>query len=102
MNKPLRVALVAFIVGVTMLVHTPNAYAETVFTEITCENLAGEQVIRSVGWDNSNQYFADKGDIARHYCEGGFAGPYTIYNTITKPNHNHRANAFAIAYTQPN
>jgi len=79
MNKPLRVALVAFIVGVTMLVHTPNAYAETVFTEITCANLAGEQVIRSVGWDNSNQYFADKGDIARHYCEGGFAGPYTIY-----------------------
>jgi len=75
----MRVALVAFIVGLTMLLHTPNAYAETVFTEITCANLAGEQVIRSVGWDNSNQYFADKGDIARHYCEGGFAGPYTIY-----------------------
>jgi hypothetical protein len=79
MNKPLRVALVAFIVGLTMLLHTPNAYAETVFTDITCANLAGEQVTRSVGWDNSNQYFADKGDIARHYCEGGFAGPYTIY-----------------------
>jgi len=70
MNKSMRVALVAFIVGLTMLLHTPNAYAETVFTEITCANLAGEQVIRSVGWDNSNQYFADKGDIARHYCEG--------------------------------
>ena len=79
MNKSMRVALVAFIVGLTMLTHTPNAYAETVFTEITCANLAGEQVIRSVGWDNSNQYFANKGDIARHYCEGGFAGPYTIY-----------------------
>ena len=79
MNKPLRVALVAFIVGLTMLVHTPNAYAEQAFTTVTCATPQGEQVIRQIGWDNSNQYFADKGNIPQHYCEGGFAGPYTIY-----------------------
>ena len=79
MNKPLRVALVAFIVGLTMLVHTPNAYAEVAFTTITCATPQGEQVTRQIGWDNSNQYFADKGNIPQHYCEGGFAGPYTIY-----------------------
>ena len=79
MKKSLRVALVAFIVGVTMLVHTPNAYAEQAFTEVTCATPQGEQVTRQIGWDNSNQYFADKGNIPQHYCEGGFAGPYTIY-----------------------
>jgi hypothetical protein len=33
----------------------------------------------NVGWDNTNQYFSDKGEIPRHYCEGGFAGQYTVY-----------------------
>ena len=79
MRKSVRVALVAFIVGLTMLVHTPNAYAEQAFTTVTCATPQGEQVIRQIGWDNSNQYFADKGNIPQHYCEGGFAGPYTIY-----------------------
>ena len=79
MHKSMRVALVAFIVGITMLVHTPNAYAEQAFTTVTCATPQGEQVVRQIGWDNSNQYFADKGNIPQHYCEGGFAGPYTIY-----------------------
>jgi hypothetical protein len=79
MRKSVRVALVAFIVGLTMLVHTPNAYAEQAFTTVICATPQGEQVTRQIGWDNSNQYFADKGNIAQHYCEGGFAGPYTIY-----------------------
>jgi hypothetical protein len=79
MNKPLRVALVAFIVGLTMLLQPPNAYAEVSFTTVTCATPQGEQVTRQIGWDNQNQYFADKGNIPQHYCEGGFAGPYTTY-----------------------
>ena len=79
MNKPLRVAVVAFIVGATMLLHTPNAYADQAFTSVICANDAGEQITRQIGWDNSNQFFQGKGDIARLYCEGGFAGPYTTY-----------------------
>jgi hypothetical protein len=77
--KPYRVGLVGLIVGASMLFSSSNAYAETAFTTVTCQNLQGEQVQRQIGWDNSNQYFADKGNIPQHYCEGGFAGPYTIY-----------------------
>jgi len=77
--KPYRVGLVGLIVGSSMLFSSSNAYAETAFTTVTCQNLQGEQIQRQIGWDNSNQYFADKGNIPQHYCEGGFAGPYTIY-----------------------
>ena len=77
--KPYRVGLVGLIVGASMLFSSTNAYAETAFTTVTCQNLQGEQIQRQIGWDNSNAYFADKGNIPQHYCEGGFAGPYTIY-----------------------
>lgn len=88
MNKPLRVATVAFIVGATMLTQTPNAYAAVAFANITCEDPeSGEQKTFYRGWDNFNQYFADKGNIPRHFCEGGFAGPYTTYiNDSLLPN----------------
>jgi hypothetical protein len=80
MNKSLRVALVAFIVGLTMLLQPPKAFAATGLVEITCANpTTGEQVTFSTGWDNSNSYFEGKGNIAQLYCEGGWAGPYTIY-----------------------
>lgn len=46
---------------------------------ITCANASGVQITNPVGWDNSNQFFANKGDIARLYCEGGFAGEYTTF-----------------------
>jgi len=77
--KPYRVGLVGLIVGASMLFSSSNAYAETAFTTVTCANPQGEQIIRQIGWDNSNAYFADKGNIPQHYCEGGFAGPYTTY-----------------------
>jgi hypothetical protein len=80
MNKPLRVAVVAFIVGATMLLQPPKAFAATGFAQITCGNpITGEQRTFSTGWDNSNPYFEGKGNIAALYCEGGWAGPYTTY-----------------------
>jgi hypothetical protein len=80
MNKPLRVALVAFIVGLTMLLQPPKAFAATGFADITCgDPITGEQMTFSTGWDNSNPYFEGRGNIAQLYCEGGWAGPYTIY-----------------------
>lgn len=77
--KPYRVGLVGLIVGASMLFSSSNAYAETAFTTVTCANPQGEQIQRQIGWNNSNLYFADKGNIPQHYCEGGFAGPYTTY-----------------------
>ena len=86
MNKPLRVALVAFIVGLTMLLQPPKAFAATGFADITCgDPITGEQMTFSTGWDNSNQYFEGKGNIAALYCEGGWAGPYTIYISDSLP-----------------
>jgi hypothetical protein len=86
MNKPLRVALVAFIVGLTMLLQPPKAFAATGFADITCgDPITGEQMTFSTGWDNSNPYFEGRGNIAQLYCEGGWAGPYTIYISDSLP-----------------
>jgi hypothetical protein len=85
MHKSLRVALVAFIVGATMLLHTPNAFAEQALTTVTCADPQGNQREFQIGWDNSNPFFDGKGDIPRLYCEGGFAQPYTIYISDTLP-----------------
>jgi hypothetical protein len=85
MHKSLRVALVAFIVGLTMLLHTPNAFAEQALTEVVCADPDGNQVTRSIGWDNENQFFEGRGYIPRLYCEGGYAGPYTTYISDTLP-----------------
>jgi len=85
MHKSLRVALVAFIVGATMLLHTPNAFAEQALTTVTCADLQGNQIERQIGWNNQNQFFEGRGDIPRLYCEGGFAQQYTIYISDTLP-----------------
>jgi hypothetical protein len=85
MHKSLRVALVAFIVGLTMLLHTPNAFAEQALTTVVCADSEGNEVTRQIGWDNQNQFFAGRGYIPRLYCEGGFAGPYTTYISDTLP-----------------
>lgn len=79
-------AVVAFIVGATMLLQQPKAFAATGFAEITCgDPITGEQQTFSTGWDNSNPYFEGKGNIAQLYCEGGWAGPYTIYISDSLP-----------------
>ena len=85
MHKSLRVALVAFIVGFTMLLHTPNAFAEQALTTVTCADPQGNQQEFQIGWDNSNSFFEGKGYIPRLYCEGGYAQPYTTYISDTLP-----------------
>jgi hypothetical protein len=80
MHKSLRVALVAFIVGLTMLLQPPKVFAAVGFAEITCSDpLSGEVQTFSTGWDNTNPFFEGKGNIAVLYCAGGFAGRYTTY-----------------------
>jgi len=49
----------------TSLYSMPSANAaNTGPVQVTCSNGTF-----STGWDNSNQYFADKGNIAAHFCE---------------------------------
>lgn len=66
-----------------MLFSPTNAFAESVMTTITCADTEGNQREFQVGWDNTHQYFSNPEitNIPAHYCEGGYAGSYTIYVT---------------------
>jgi hypothetical protein len=77
--KRIRLALTALLVGAFMLLSPSSAFAESAMTTITCATPDGEQQDFQVGWDNSNQFFAGRGEIPRLYCEGGYAGAYTVY-----------------------
>jgi len=55
------------------------AYAQQAWASITCQDSNGNTITRQVGWDNENSYFLDKGNIAQHYCEGGWAGQFTTF-----------------------
>ena len=81
--KRIRVALTALLVGAFMLLSPSSAFAESVMTTITCATPDGQQQEFGVGWDNSNEFFNGRGEIPRLYCEGGYAGPYTVYVSDT-------------------
>jgi hypothetical protein len=83
--KRIRVALTALLVGAFMLLSPSSAFAESVMTTITCATPDGQQQEFGVGWDNSNEFFNGRGEIPRLYCEGGYAGIYTIYVSDALP-----------------
>lgn len=60
--------------------------AQTGPVQITCEK-NGTQGTYQVGWDNSNQFFMGKGNIAALYCTGGFSplrdGATYVSDTLT-------------------
>ena len=70
---------VFFLVFGTSIFIVPTANAQNVWTTVVCGTNAGNQQSFQIGWDNSNQFFADKGYIPRLFCEGGYAGNYRIY-----------------------
>jgi hypothetical protein len=77
---------VFFLVFGTSIFIIPPANAESVWTTVVCGANGGNQQSFQVGWDNSNQFFANKGYIPRLYCEGGYAGNYRIYISDTLDN----------------
>ena len=79
MNKLFRLGIVLFLIGSFTVLSPRSAFAEEAWTTIVCANTEDVQREFNVGWDNTNQYFSDKGEIPRLYCEGGFAGQYTVY-----------------------
>jgi len=62
-----------------------SAFAEQAIADITCAKDDGTQQTFSTGWDNANQYFIDKGNIAQHFCEGGYSNGYPIYVSDSLP-----------------
>jgi len=77
--KRLRLAVTALLVGGFMYVTPTPAYAEQALAQVTCGRNDGTERTFSIGWDNANQFFNGRGDIARLYCEGGFSNGYPIY-----------------------
>ena len=61
----------------------PTAQAAYANTTVICANSTGDQRSYQIGWDNSNQFFADKGYIPAFYCTGGYANSYNIYISDT-------------------
>ena len=67
----------------TSLFFMPTANAAYANTTVICATSDNNQRSFQIGWDNSNQFFADKGYIPRFFCEGGYAGNYRIYVSDT-------------------
>jgi hypothetical protein len=70
---------VFFLLLGTSFFWSPSAQAAYGNATVVCATENGEQRSFQIGWDNSQQFFADKGYIPRFYCEGGYANPYVIY-----------------------
>jgi hypothetical protein len=62
---------------------SPPAYAAQAMAIITCADSNGAQLTRTVGWNNENRYFENRGNIAAHYCEGGYAGSFSVFVGVT-------------------
>lgn len=85
MKKP-RLFVVIFWLAITAylpVIFIQPAQAAQGNTTVTCANSDDQRRSYQIGWDNSNQFFADKGYIPRFYCEGGYASSYRIYISDT-------------------
>ena len=59
------------------------AYSAEAWATVTCQDSVGNSQDFSIGWNNEHDYFMDKGNIAQHFCEGGFAGSFTTFVGVT-------------------
>jgi len=59
------------------------AYSAQASATITCQDAIGNLQTFQVGWNNENNYFLDKGNIAQHFCEGGYAGGFATFVSVT-------------------
>lgn len=68
------------------LMFADPAHAAVVPAKITCSDSLGNVDTWNVQWNNENQYFSEKGNIAAHFCEGGFAGAMTTFVSVVGAN----------------
>lgn len=71
-RKISNLTAVVLVVIATSLFALPFANAEQAGANVFCSDGTNQQSFQ-IGWDNSNQFFADRGYIPRLYCEGGYA-----------------------------
>jgi hypothetical protein len=70
--------LVGFFLFFMVWQPTP-AYGAQASALVTCQDPDGNQQQFQIGWENTNDYFLDKGNIPQHFCEGGYAGQFTSF-----------------------
>jgi hypothetical protein len=80
-DKSLRLLFVGFFLFFMVWQPSP-AYAAQAIATITCQDSVGNTQSFATGWNNENNYFLDKGNIAQHFCEGGFAGQFTSFVSV--------------------
>lgn len=79
-KKAAKFGVFFIVFGTSLLLPIQEAgAANTGNVQVICATTSGEQRTFTIGWDNSNQFFADKGQISRLYCEGGYAGNYRVF-----------------------
>ena len=84
-RKASKLSVLFILIGTTFLLY-PQAYAATAYADVTCANQENTEQTYQIGWDNSNQFFADKGYIPRLFCEGGYAPPgFNVYVSDNLP-----------------
>jgi hypothetical protein len=85
-TKGLRTLAALSLAFMPLFFASSSQAAQTGPVQITCEK-NGTQGTYQVGWDNSNQFFMGKGNIAALYCTGGFSplrdGATYVSDTLT-------------------
>jgi hypothetical protein len=79
---------------------TANAVSTGQVT-ITCANPEGVAQTFNVGWNNEDQFFQNKGDIAKLFCEGGFAGAFNTFVSTSVTDMSLRFYAGAVPVESP-
>jgi outer membrane biosynthesis protein TonB len=55
------------------------AYSAQAWATVTCQDPDLNTQQFQIGWENTHDYFLDKGNIPQHFCEGGYAGQFTSF-----------------------
>jgi outer membrane biosynthesis protein TonB len=55
------------------------AYGAQAWALVTCQDPDSNTRQFQIGWENTHDYFLDKGNIPQHFCEGGYAGQFTTF-----------------------
>jgi outer membrane biosynthesis protein TonB len=55
------------------------AYGAQAWALVTCQDPDSNTQQFQIGWENTHDYFLDKGNIPQHFCEGGYAGQFTTF-----------------------
>ncbi len=78
-KKVYNLVAIVFLITGTSFWLMPSANAAQANANVVCGKSDGTQQSFQIGWNNSVEFFADKGYIPRLFCEGGYAQGFNTY-----------------------